>query len=549
MDKHYPYLDSLSRLGGAGILNVSSLAMVNSFYGHQAGAAYASRARTGAMTPAQKALRQLQDALLGASSDDGRPGRYAALESGIGKASLDSLIEQLKTKGYSDAPDYGTGSRHIVTDIVLQTAKTGTYNHKISESVPTREATRLRLHYYQDSAHEYILLQDASHRSLNGQMRTFTRGLLDDLSRNMTRVGLDYPTFTNNGTRASNVAYRNQDTLIASRTVGEQRFRSLDVNRGSIQIDGKTSSTASRSSALLFERFERMARVKTLQEQADTALKNTDQFTLVVSPSRTTENSTRTRRLTGSIPDFFPGLREGFRFENTNTDFAVAREITADYLRNKVNDSRANPHSPSRRAYANAGINPDIYQDYSQLTRNQPPLNTALPEDDPRSRTAYLQADQPLQFSNFYVLYGDSQRYVADPAYSNLDFKNVDSFVYGTINLFNAPETDSDFVRRYNDYLPKAEVQQGLNPVNNLAHSALEAISANLDVGDIRADAQRQLGMNQLQRSVAHRGDANSLNQMLYGLGDTGIETTASDIITVSTFGVRRDIMLILSPG
>lgn len=490
----YPYLTHLGNVQAQSTLQLANLSSINAQYRRHSPNYRAFSQPSSNLSPAQQQLQDYQDSLRSIASPFAPEGRgYQSVQPSSTPPKINprigALLSQLQAQGYSEPSYTGGGSRYVLANISLQQDHLNSRDYSSSKAT-ARYGTEYRLHYYQDSRQEIILLQDTSNRHTQGSLNETPRGVLNTIQRQQAILGATSPALYRSGMMQANFGYNTDQDLILMRKAGEESYRASNVNDTGIG----TNSEAKTASSFLQQRLARLAKVHEIQRTVDNATEANNSF--VITTPRSQLNREAVRKNSQNVNEFFPGLRQGFGFDGSASNSLSASQVLQDHYRTKYLSRAQLAPEAIARAYRNGGINPALYTSYTELNQSRlhgQSLPTVLSEDRDTRRYQHLLSDGVLRFSNFETVLSDSQSSIDTAAQFNLDnFQAQDSLVAGSINLINVPIRLSAPLSQ--SFSPTLRASRGFNPINNIAGSILSHLSGLVNMTATHQLAGQKLG-------------------------------------------------------
>ena len=526
----YPYLTQIENIRAKSTLQLANLSSVNARYRRQSPNYRAFSDQSPSLSPAQQQLQEYQNTLNDLASPYAPQGRgYQRLNPSALPSQLNprigALLSQLHAQGQSSRNFTDGGSSYVLANISL---KQNPQQNPLSRQTQSRRGTEYRLHYYQDSRQEILLLQDISNRNTERALSQTPRGILDSLQRRHAILG------ATGSAMQPNFGYNTDQDLILVRKAGEQNYRASNINDTGIG----THSEAKIASAFLENRLEKLSKIQKIQRSVDDILEANSNF--IITTPRSQINLGAVRKNSRNMTEFFPGLRQGFGYDGSRKNSLAASQVLGDHYRTKYLSRAQTAPEGIARAYRKGGINPALYTNYSQLQKtrdNALKLPTALPEDHSTKRYAHLLPDGVLQFSNFQTSLDNTQGSIHSAAYFRHDnFQGADSLTAGSIGAVNAP------VRAEPSFNTVANRStRGLNIVNNIAGSALNSLSGIVDLATTNRLAEQKLGSSfSSSYDALLQGNIDVSSTIIQGLGD---DSSSSSVglytIDVAHIGAR----------
>ena len=466
----YPYLTHIENMRAKSTLQLANLSMVNAQYRRNSPNYHAFSDPSPKLSPAQKQLQDYQNTLHKIANPYAAEGRgYQPLRSSAlppqNHAGIGALLSQLHAQGHSSPSYTGGGSRYVLAHIALKQNSPSESNY----SSKSRHGTEYRLHYYQDSRQEIVLLQDISGRNTERSLRETPRGILNAMQRRHAILGATSPALYQSGMMQAGIGYNTDQDLILVRKAGETQYHASNINETGIG----TYSEAKDASNFLQQKLARLAKTQEIQNSVDRAIAAGSHF--VIATPRSQINLETIRKNSKDMSEFFPGLRQGFGFNNSADNRLAASQVLGDHYRMKYLSRAQIAPEAIARAYSNGGINPALYTNHAMLQKSRlhsQKLPTALPEDRDINRYQHLRSDGVLQFSNFHTLISDSH---------NSHYAGEDRLVAGSMGLVDAP------IRLGTPTAPSlspppSQPARGFNLASNIAGSILSRLSGLVDM-------------------------------------------------------------------
>lgn len=521
----YPYLTQIGTLSTQSTLQLANLSSVNARYRRNSPnyRAFSTPSRT--LSPAQQQLQGYQDALSKAANPYAPKGAgYQRLAVSALPAEVDprigALLSRLQAQNENQTSYAENGSRYVLADIVLKQDTESRRDYLNNKALPRRGA-EYRLHYYQDSRQEIVLLQDISNRNTELSLNETPRGVLHALQREQSILGAHAPALYQSGTMQAGFGYNSNQDLILQRKAGDTQYRASNINETGTGL-GSEAKTASR---FLEQKLARLAKTQNIQSTLDDILETGSDF--VITTPRSQRNLEAIRKNSRDVTEFFPGLRQGFGFDGSSSNRRTAAQILGDHYRMKyLSQAQAAPEGIAR-AYSNSGINPALYTDYSALRKSRNAalnLPTSLPEDRSSTRYQHLMSDGVLHFSNFQTVISDT-------------FQTEDGLVIGSIGLIDAPIRSAPAIAPLLSSPPVA-LRGGFNSVNNIAGSVLSRLT-----GIVSPTVTRQLVAQKLGSGGSGgydallQGNIDVSSTLITGLGNT-TATGNSNLYIIDAAGI-----------
>ena len=491
----YPYLTHLGNVQAQSTLQLANLSSINAQYRRNSPNYRAFSQPSSNLSPAQQQLQDYQNTLRSISSPFAAEGLgYQSLQSSTTPPQVNprigTLLSKLQAQGYSESSYTGGGSRYVLANISLKQDHLN-QRDSISNRAKPRHGTEYRLHYYQDSRQEIILLQDTSNRHTDRSLNETPRGVLNAMQRQQAILGATSPALYRSGMMQASFGYNTDQDLILVRKAGEENYRASNINDTGIG----TNSEAKTASSFLQQRLARLAKAQEIQRSVDNATEANNNF--VITTPRSQLNREAVRKNSQDVIEFFPGLRQGFGFDGSASNSLSASQVLQDHYRTKYLSRAQLAPEAIARAYRNGGINPALYTNYTELHQSRQHgqnLPTALSEDRETKRYQHLLSDGVLGFSNFETFFSDPQSSIDTAAQFNFDdFQAQDSLIAGSMNLINAPIRLSAPLSPSFNAAPQAS--RGFNPINNIAGSVLNHLSGLVNMAATHQLAEQKLGL------------------------------------------------------